>query len=135
AALTLIGEKKRSLKFALNLALVLFLLANSSYLLFFTQDIQAYTVAGWPAPFSIVLVADGLAKLMLFLASIIALACLVFSWTRWSRVGVHFHSLFQFLLLGMNGTFLTGDLFNLFVFFEIMLAASYGLILHAYDNA
>src|SRR3546814_14259738 len=47
-----------------------------------------------------------------------------------SRRGWHFHPLFQFQLLGLNGAFLTGDLFNLFVFFEVLLIASYGLILH-----
>ena len=73
---------------------------------------------------------DRLSALMLVLTSILALAALLFSIARWHRVGVHFHVLVQFLLLGLNGAFLTGDLFNLFVFFEVLLAASYGLVLH-----
>ena len=67
---------------------------------------------------------------MLLLTSILAAASVVFSLARWHRAGAHFHSLFQFLLMGLNGAFLTGDLFNLFVFFEVLLAASYGLALH-----
>jgi multicomponent K+:H+ antiporter subunit D len=59
-----------------------------------------------------------------------ALPALVYATARWDRRGQHFHSLFQFLLMGVNGAFLTGDLFNLFVFFEVLLAASYGLALH-----
>src|SRR5690606_29902464 len=55
---------------------------------------------------------------------------LVYSYASWSRVAPGFHSMFQFLLMGLNGAFLTGDLFNLFVFFEVLLASSYGLMLH-----
>ena len=67
---------------------------------------------------------------MVLVNSILALASVVYSIGRWDRMGVHYHSLVQFLLLGLNGAFLTGDLFNLFVFFEILLAASYALLLH-----
>ena len=63
------------------------------------------------------------------------LASMVFSLARWDRAGPHFHAMFQFLLMGLNGAFLTGDLFNLFVFFELLLAASYGLALHGSGTA
>ncbi|GLR50841.1 monovalent cation/H+ antiporter subunit D [Shinella yambaruensis] len=89
-----------------------------------------YLLGNWPAPFGIVLVVDRLSALMLVLASILAIPALVFALARWHAAGAHFHSLFQFLLMGLNGAFLTGDLFNLFVFFEVMLAASYGLLMH-----
>lgn len=89
-----------------------------------------YLLGNWAAPFGIVLVLDGLSALMLLLAALLAVAALVFSLARWHAMGAHFHSMFQLLLAGLNGAFLTGDLFNLFVFFEVMLAASYGLMLH-----
>ena len=89
-----------------------------------------YRLGDWPVPFAIVLVVDRLSALMLLLTSLIAAAAVVFSLARWHRAGAHFHPLFQFLLMGLNGAFLTGDLFNLFVFFEVLLAASYGLALH-----
>src|SRR3546814_8524968 len=72
-----------------------------------------------------------LAAMMLLLTSLLALAVLCHAvLTGLDRRGWHFHPLFQFQLLGLNGAFLTGDLFNLFVFFEVLLIASYGLILH-----
>ncbi len=90
----------------------------------------AYRLGDWPAPFGIVLVLDRLAATFLLLTSGLAMAVLVAALGTWDRRGRHFHALFQFQLLGLNGAFLTGDLFNLFVFFEVLLIASYGLMLH-----
>ena len=92
--------------------------------------VSLYVLGNWPPPFAIVLVLDRLSALMLLLTALLALPSVIFSMARWDRQGQHFHSLFQLLLMGLNGAFLTGDLFNLFVFFEVLLAASYGLALH-----
>ena len=95
-----------------------------------STTIGLYLLGNWPPPFAIVLVLDRLSALMILLTALLALPALVFATARWDRRGQHFHSLFQFLLMGLNGAFLTGDLFNLFVFFEVLLAASYGLALY-----
>jgi multicomponent K+:H+ antiporter subunit D len=95
-----------------------------------TDGFSVHAIGGLAAPFGIVLVVDRLSALMLVLTAMLALPALVYSLARWDRAGVHYHPLFQFLLMGVNGAFLTGDLFNLFVFFEVFLAASYGLLLH-----
>lgn len=89
-----------------------------------------YRIGDWPARFGIVLVADRLSVLMVLLTSVVALAILPYALSRWHQRGGYFQPLLQFLLMGLNGAFLTGDLFNLFVFFEVLLAASYGLALH-----
>lgn len=135
AALLLIDELRHTLKALTSLVSTMALLATAIALMRLADGAGgsttlSYAVADWPAPFSIVLVLDRLSALMLTLTCVIALASLVFSMARWHRAGPHFHSLFQFLLMGLGGAFLTGDLFNLFVFFEVTLAASYGLLLH-----
>ncbi|MGN6788118.1 MAG: monovalent cation/H+ antiporter subunit D [Rhodanobacteraceae bacterium] len=89
-----------------------------------------YNLGNWPARFAIVLVVDRLSALMLLLTAVLALAVMPYALGRWQRMGPHFQPLVQLLLVGYNGAFLTGDLFNLFVFFEVLLAASYGLALH-----
>ena len=97
---------------------------------------RVYAVGDWPAPFGIVLVTDRLAAIMLVLTAILALIALLHAVvTGIDRKGWHFHALFQFQLMGLNGAFLTGDLFNLFVFFEVLLIASYGLMLHGQGSA
>src|SRR5690625_4903238 len=140
AVLVLINERHHGVKFAIHLLATRGVLAISLTLMalvegeYWRGDVGVYLAATWSAPFGIVLLVDRLSPVMLLLCSGLALAALVFSMTRWTRSGVHFHSLFQFLLMGINGAFLTNDLFNLFVFFEVMLAASYGLVLHGYNS-
>ena len=92
--------------------------------------LTVYRVGDWPAPFGIVLVVDRLSALMLALTSAVAVPVLWYATAGWDTRGRHFHALFQFQLMGLNGAFVTGDLFNLFVFFEVLLIASYALMLH-----
>jgi multicomponent K+:H+ antiporter subunit D len=92
--------------------------------------VLAYLTGNWAAPFGIVLVADRLSALLVLVTGVVGLAALGHAMQGWDRRGAHFHALFQFQLMGLNGAFLTGDLFNLFVFFEVLLIASYGLLLH-----
>lgn len=136
AFLLLFDERRHKFKALVNLVATLTLLAIALSLMATanaTPDgaaVQVYLLGNWAAPFGIVLVLDRLSALMLVLTAVLAIAALTFSLARWHKVGPHFHTLFQFLLMGLNGAFLTGDLFNLFVFFEVFLAASYGLALH-----
>ncbi|MGB3387756.1 MAG: monovalent cation/H+ antiporter subunit D [Pseudaminobacter sp.] len=136
ALLLLFDERRRVLKALISAVSVLLLTIVAIALLRVadadtgTPTTGVYLLGNWPAPFGIVLVLDRLAALMLTLTAMLACASLMYALGRWHRSGPHFHTLFQFLLMGLNGAFLTGDLFNLFVFFEVLLAASYGLLLH-----
>lgn len=137
-AALLMMRRRRRLAVGIALASCLVQLAAALTLLAKVADgtILAYRLGDWPAPFGIVLVADRLAAMMLVLAAVLALTALLHALvTRADRKGWHFHPLFQFQLMGLNGAFLTGDLFNLFVFFEVLLIASYGLMLHGQGAA
>lgn len=96
-----------------------------------TNPPEVYFLGNWPAPFGIVLVLDRLSALMIALTTTLALLVQLYAIsTGWDARGNHFHVLFQFQLMGLCGAFLTGDAFNLFVFFEVLLIASYGLMIH-----
>jgi multicomponent K+:H+ antiporter subunit D len=138
AVMFFLAEARRPARIILATVSVLMQLSVALGLLYLTSDaapyiwregVGVYAIGGWPAPFGIVLVVDRLTAVMLTLSAIVALATLIYSIARWDRPGQPFHSLFQFLTMGLNGAFLTGDLFNLFVFFEVLLVASYGLLL------
>ncbi|TCZ59668.1 monovalent cation/H+ antiporter subunit D [Roseicella aquatilis] len=137
AAMILAGDRRRGTVVALGFGSTLLLVALSAALLRMAEapELHIYRLGDWPARFGIVLVLDRLSAMMLALAAALGLAAFVFSLARWHRAGTHFHPLFQFQLMGLNGAFLTGDLFNLFVFFEVMLAASYGMALHGSGTA
>jgi multicomponent K+:H+ antiporter subunit D len=93
-------------------------------------ELAVYRVGDWPAPYGIVLVVDRLGAMMLLLTSLVALPVLAYASGGWDAHGRYFHAMFQFQLMGLNGAFVTGDLFNLFVFFEVLLIASYVLMVH-----
>lgn len=141
ALMLLLGEKRRPLKARLNLLSTLVGMGIAITLLLWVrgqgqaESIGVYLPGNWPAPFGIVLVLDHLSALMLTLASIVGVSALLFARARWDGAGASFHALFQIQLMGLYGAFLTGDLFNLFVFFEVLLAASYGLLLHGSGRA
>ncbi|MEB6625224.1 monovalent cation/H+ antiporter subunit D [Acinetobacter pittii] len=95
-----------------------------------TGQITVYQLSEWSAPFGIVLVLDRLSAFMLALTYALAVPVLWYASDNWDTRGRYFHAMVHFLLMGICGAFLTGDLFNLFVFFEILLMASYVLLLH-----
>jgi multicomponent Na+:H+ antiporter subunit D len=94
------------------------------------EGVVAGQMGGWPAPFGISLVADYLSAVMVVITAITALAVSIYAMAdveaRIARLG--YHALFQILIAGVAGAFLTGDLFNLYVWFEVMLIASFGLL-------
>ena len=122
---------------ALSVAVTLTLLGVSIYLASLAMDgeVRTYLLGNWRAPFGIALALDRLSALMLVLTSVVAVGSALYACGSGpdgaeDQQGLHYHTLFQFQLMGLNGAFLTADLFNLFVFFEVLLIASYGLLLH-----
>ena len=126
------GHPKRWLARRIALASVLLGLALAVALMVQADSgaITVYRLGAWPAPFGIVLVLDRLSALMLTLTAAVALPVLLYASGGWDAHGRYFQVLLQCQLMGLNGAFVTGDLFNLFVFFEVLLVASYALMLH-----
>ncbi|MBJ7539274.1 monovalent cation/H+ antiporter subunit D [Marinomonas transparens] len=111
----------------------LFLLISSAVLLYqiSSDGVQVYALGGWQPPFGIALVADRVSSLLVLLTSFLAFSVMLYAIAGKDKGGAYFHPLFMFQIMGINGAFLTGDIFNLFVFFEILLIASYALLIHA----
>ena len=132
APLLLLARRAPNLQRQTSLAATALLCIASIGLFVLATDgaVRSYRLGDWPAPFGIVLVLDRLSATMILLTGVLASAVALYAANGWDEKGHHFHPLFQFQLMGINGAFLTGDVFNLFVFFEVMLIASYGLLLH-----
>ena len=92
--------------------------------------IQSIQLGGWEAPFGVSMVADMFAAILVFVTSIVSFCCLLYAFYSIGeqREKSYFYPLFLVLITGVNGSFFTGDIFNLFVCFEVMLVASYVLI-------
>ncbi|SFR55013.1 multisubunit sodium/proton antiporter, MrpD subunit [Marinobacter daqiaonensis] len=124
----------RSVRFQRLLAVLatLAMFASGIWLLRSTMDhgFLVMEMGSWPAPFSIVLVADVFAAIMVVLNGIIGLAIAIYSLASTPRGHEKFgyYPLMHLLLAGVGGAFLTGDIFNLFVWFEVMLLASFALL-------
>ncbi len=131
------GYAPISLRRTLALATTVLLLVATIVLLVMASDgsYRLYAFGNWQPPFGIVLVLDRLAALMLVMTAILALFAHLFSIGGADEGNRQFHGLFLFQLMGLNIAFMTGDLFNLFVAFEVLLIASYGLLMHGGGTA
>ncbi len=136
AAGTLLVSGHPTFQRALSTAVLAAVLAVSVALLFIAdaEGATSVSVGGWPVPLGIVLVVDRLSALMLVVASTVALGVLVFAVGQGVADGSEetplsiFHPTFLVLIAGVGNAFLAGDLFNLYVGFEILLMASYVLL-------
>jgi multicomponent K+:H+ antiporter subunit D len=116
------------------LSLITFFISLALLLKVQVDGTQIYAIGDWSAPFGIVLVADPLSTLFACLTALLGLVCILYVSAGDDEKGSFFHPLVHFLILGVNGAFLTGDAFNLFVFFEVLLISSYSLLMHGGDK-
>jgi len=132
AVLCLLTREARRLQVAVSLTgSVVYAVAVAALVLTVVPGgVVAYHLGDWAAPFGIILVADSLSAFMLAFTALLAVASLVFSVRYVDAYGqrLSYHPLFHFMLVGVTGAFLTGDIFNLFVWFEVMLMSSYVLV-------
>ena len=132
AALLQMACRRPTFQRLVGLLAAALLVLVTAWLMLLADDgtLRVYALGDWPAPFGIVLVVDRLAAGMTLLTAVLGFLALLDASAGFDERGHHFHPLFQLQLVGLTGAFLTGDLFNLFVFFEVMLLASYTLLAH-----
>lgn len=132
AMLALLLRGTRTLQRVLSLlgSVVLFGVGAAIVAQVHSHGIQAIQMSDWPAPFGITLVADPLSAGLVAVSGFVALAVAVYALAGIDAVREQygFHPLFHLLLMGINGAFITGDLFNLYVWYEVLLIASFALL-------
>jgi multicomponent Na+:H+ antiporter subunit D len=101
------------------------------------DGIQVMQGGSWPAPFGITLVADLFSAIMVLMAGIMLLSVVIYSLASMDerREAFGFHPMLHFLLVGVIGAFLTGDIFNLYVWYEVMLISSFVLLVLGGERA
>jgi multicomponent K+:H+ antiporter subunit D len=109
---------------------ILFIVTLTLFLLVQKQGIIIYALGDWQAPYGITLYVDVFSSLLCLLTSFLLLCVQLYSFGGEDIQGKHYHPLLMFQAMGIIGAFLTGDIFNLFVFFEVLLIASYALVIH-----
>lgn len=136
ALLLFAHRANKSTKRVLSLAATWTLVPIAIWLVLLADDgqLRIYALGSWQPPFGIILMLDRLSALMLLVTGVLAGFAALYACRGDDERGPNFHALYQFQLLGINGAFLTGDLFNLFVFFEILLISSYALLLHGHGQ-
>lgn len=129
---TLLAWRRRRLQRALSLAGAAGLVAAGVVLFgaVARHGILASQIGGWPAPFGITFVADTFSAIMVLVAGLVGFAVALYSLVSIDPIleSFGYHPLYHFLLMGVSGAFLTGDLFNLYVWFEVMLVSSFVLM-------
>lgn len=132
AIILIFFHRKVKLSRALTKLFSLISLGTAGYITWYVLENGAIILntGDWIAPYGIILVMDGLAAILVLTTNVIATACAFYAPHAGleKREIYYFYPFFFFLITGVSGAFITGDLFNLFVFFEVLLMASYGLI-------
>ncbi|WP_424932250.1 proton-conducting transporter membrane subunit [Amaricoccus macauensis] len=132
AVFTLLAWRSTEMQRGISITGAVALLISSIQIFSDVQQVGPISAqsGGWIAPYGITLVADTLSAVMLLLTGVVGVAIVIFSTTDVSREEEHFgfHPLTHSVLTGICGAFLTGDIFNLYVWFEVMLIATFGLL-------
>jgi len=129
--IAIVSGKKDNFANGLSIISALLLLFGAIYnFITQNQEVIVYKIGNWDAPIGINLVQDSLTIFMLIIVGLISLTSLIYSrqYIRYISTNWKYYSLFMFLITGMNGVIITGDLFNLFVFMEIALLSTYALV-------